>query len=255
MSPLKVENLSIALAMIACTGVAACVPVNSAPAPTPQAQTGLRAPAGTGEVATGALSADVSALPTPRYDSQTSVEEALLKRRSVRSYGDAPLTLAEISQLLWAAQGVTDPARGFRTAPSAGALYPLQVYLVAGKAEGLTSGVYKYEPAAHGLRLIISGDQRTELYHAALSQSAVKDAPVVMVLSAVYERTTGKYGERGVRYVDMEAGHAAENILLQAVALDLGGVSMGAFDDDAVRKVTGMPPAEQPLYLIPLGRP
>jgi SagB-type dehydrogenase family enzyme len=157
--------------------------------------------------------------------------------------------------LLWAAQGITDPARGFRTAPSAGALYPLEVYLVAGNVEGLTSGVYKYEPAAHGLRSVISGDQQTELYHAALGQSAVNDAPAIMVLSAVYERTTGKYGERGIRYVHMEAGHAAQNVLLEAVALGLGGVGMGAFDDDAVRTVTGMSPAEQPLYIITLGKP
>jgi SagB-type dehydrogenase family enzyme len=255
MSPVKVENLSIALAIIVCIGVAACVPINSTPVPTPQAQVALRTPVEAGEAATVAPAAGVSVLPTPRHDSQTSVEEALLKRRSVRSYSDAPLTLAEVSQLLWAAQGITDPARGFRTAPSAGALYPLEVYLVAGNVEGLTSGVYKYEPAAHGLRSVISGDQQTELYHAALGQSAVKDAPAIMVLSAVYERTTGKYGERGIRYVHMEAGHAAQNVLLEAVALGLGGVGMGAFDDDAVRTVTGMSPAEQPLYIITLGKP
>jgi SagB-type dehydrogenase family enzyme len=201
-----------------------------------------------------ARAAEVLALPAPRTESDTSLESALLSRRSVRSYQDEPLTLAETSQLLWAAQGITDPARSYRTAPSAGALYPLEVYLIAGVVEGLPAGVYRYDPGAHSLTPVKRGDQRDALYKAALSQSAVRDAPAVLAIAAVYERTTGKYGERGLRYVHMEAGHAAQNALLQAVALDLGAVVIGAFDDDGVRQATGMPAAEQPLYLVPVGK-
>jgi SagB-type dehydrogenase family enzyme len=202
-----------------------------------------------------APAAEAIALPTSRTDSETSLETVLLNRRSVRSYRDEPLILAEVAQLLWAAQGITDPARGYRTAPSAGALYPLEVYLVAGNVEGLPPGVYRYSPGAHSLTPVKTGDQRDALYKAALSQSAVRDAPAVLVIAAVTERTTGKYGERGIRYVHMEAGHAAQNALLQAVALNLGAVVIGAFDDDEVRQAVGMPAAEQPLYVIPVGKP
>jgi SagB-type dehydrogenase family enzyme len=195
------------------------------------------------------------ALPAPRTDSETSLESALLGRRSVRSYRDAPLALAEIAQLLWAAQGTTDPGRGYRTAPSAGALYPLEVYLVAGKVEDLPAGIYRYNPATHSLTLVREGDQRGALFKAALSQSAVRDAPAVLAIAAVYERTTGKYGERGIRYAHMEAGHAAQNALLQAVALGLGAVVIGAFDDDGVRQAAGMSTAEHPLYVVPVGKP
>lgn len=218
--------------------------------------------AGTGVPVTGATrssaparAAEVLALPAPRTDSDTSLESALLHRRSVRAYRDEQLALTEIAQLLWAAQGITDPARGYRTAPSAGALCPLEVYLVAGEVEGLPSGVYRYNPDAHSLTPVKNGDQRGALYEVALRQAAVREAPVVLVIAAVYERTTGKYGERGLRYVAMEAGHAAQNALLQAVALNLGAVVIGAFDDDGVRQATGMSPAEQPLYLVPVGKP
>jgi SagB-type dehydrogenase family enzyme len=179
----------------------------------------------------------------------------LLGRRSVRSYRDEPLSLAQIGQLLWAAQGITDPARGYRTAPSAGALYPLEVYLVAGIVDGLPAGVYRYDSGAHSLTPVKNGDQRIALYEAALRQSAVRDAPAVLVIGGVYERTTGKYGERGLRYVYLEAGHAAQNVLLQAVALGLGAVVIGAFDDDGVRQAAGMSAAEQPLYVVPVGKP
>lgn len=193
-------------------------------------------------------------LPGPRYDSDTSVEEALLRRRSIRSYRDTPLTLAEVSQLLWAAQGVTEPNRGFRTAPSAGALYPLEVYLVAGDVEELPSGVYKYLPREHRLVRVISGDLRGELSKAALGQPWVKEGAIVIVFSAVYERTTRKYGERGVRYVHMEVGHAAQNVYLQAVSLGLGTVVVGAFEDGEVKRILGMLGEEQPLYIMPVGK-
>jgi len=142
-------------------------------------------------------------LPQPQFDSRSSVESTLLKRRSIRRYTDEPLTLVEISQLLWAAQGVTHH-RGFRTAPSAGALYPLEIYIVAGKVTGLAAGIYKYKSNHHELLKIVEGDKRSELCRAALNQSAVKNAPVVILFCAVYQRITFKYGQRGIRYVFIE---------------------------------------------------
>ena len=189
----------------------------------------------------------------PRRDSETSVEEALLMRRSVRDYKNEPLTLEEVSQLLWAAQGITDK-KGSRTAPSAGALYPLEVYIAAGNVDSLSSGVYKYKPQSHELVKVAEGDKRIELYNAALNQSAVKNAAVVMVFSVVYERTTEKYGDRGEKYAHLETGHAAQNVYLQTVALDLGTVVIGAFDDSEVKKIMNMQDEEQPLYIMPVGR-
>jgi len=167
----------------------------------------------------------------------------------VREFSSTPLTLEETSQLLWAAQGLTHPA-GYRTAPSAGALYPLEVYVV------LPEGVYHYDPDGHRLDLHLSGDACPALYAAALRQDPIMDAPAVFVIAAVYERTAVKYGkERSPRYVHLEAGHAAQNLLLQAVALDLGAVPIGAFYDDEVKKVLALPQDQQPLYLIPVGHP
>ncbi|MFH0772647.1 MAG: SagB/ThcOx family dehydrogenase [Candidatus Omnitrophota bacterium] len=193
-------------------------------------------------------------LPQPKYDSKFSIEKTLLERRSVRDYKDEALTLAEVSQLLWAAQGITDKANGLRTAPSAGALYPLEIYLVSGKVTGLPAGLYKYKPRGHELEKIADGDKRAGLSKAAYGQSSVSQASVVIAISAVYERITGKYGQRGIRYTDMEAGHAGENVALQAIALNLGTVMVGAFNDDDVKKVLALPAEENPLYLIPVGR-
>lgn len=164
-----------------------------------------------------------------------------------------PLTLAEVSQLLWAAQGITGPG-GKRTAPSAGALYPLELYIVSGKVDGLPSGIYRYAPERHSLQGIAQGDRRRELCDAALGQSSIRTAAAVIVLSGVYDRTTVKYGERGIRYVHMEAGHAAQNIYLQAVPLGLGTVVIGAFRDEEVRKVMKMAERERPLYIMPTGK-
>lgn len=175
------------------------------------------------------------------------------QRRSLRSYSPAALSLEEAAQLLWAAQGVTSRS-GYRTAPSAGALYPLETFLCAGRVEGLPAGVYRYRPDRHDLVVLAAGDRRAELAAAALAQSWVREAPVVIALAAVYRRVTGRYLQRGLRYAWMEAGHAAQNVLLQAVALGFGGVPVGAFDDRAIARVLRMAPEEQPLYLIPLGR-
>ncbi len=192
-------------------------------------------------------------LPEPRYDSEVSLEKTLSERRSVRDYADLPLTLEELSQLLWAAQGITDE-RGFRTAPSAGALYPLEVYAVVGKVTGLAPGVYRYEPEGHRLAKVLDGDLRAALARAALGQEPVREGAVSFVFTAIYERTTGKYGERGVRYVHLEVGHAAENLCLEVVALGLGAVTIGAFYDDEVAGLLKLGVNEVPLYLIPVGR-
>lgn len=195
----------------------------------------------------GVLSGDYIVLPSPTFQGEMSLEEALSARRSVRSFTDQSLTLAQISQLLWACQGITLPSRSFRTAPSAGALYPLEVYLLD------SSGVYHYLPREHALELRIGGDLRQDLQASALGQSAVGSAPVVFVISGVVARTAAKYGERAEGYVYMEAGGAAENLVLQVTALGLGGVTVGAFSDDKVAKVLNLESGEKPLFIIPVG--
>jgi SagB-type dehydrogenase family enzyme len=192
-------------------------------------------------------------LPEPQIQGKISIEETLFERRSVRGYKNEALSLAGVSQLLWAAQGITD-ANGGRTAPSAGALYPLEVYLVAGNVAGLPAGIYKYSPEGHSIKPIIDGDRRAELSRAALGQTFIADAPASFVITTVYARTMVKYGERGIRYADLEAGHAAENLLLQGVAIGIGTVPIGAFDDRSVAAVLELPRDETPLYIIPAGR-
>jgi SagB-type dehydrogenase family enzyme len=192
-------------------------------------------------------------LPEPRYDSEVSVEFTMLNRRSIRNYSGQPLSLQEVSQLSWAAQGITNPGGG-RTAPSAGALYPLELYIVAGDVQDLPQGVYRYKPQDHELIKLMQGDKREELSQACLGQSWVEDGAVSFVFTAIYERTTGKYGDRGIRYVHIELGHAAQNLCLQVVALDLGAVTVGAFHDDQIAELLGLPENEQTLYVIPVGK-
>jgi len=194
----------------------------------------------------------VITLPEPRYTSNVSIERSLLRRRSVRSFTNEPLTLQEISQLLWAAQGITD-SLGRRTAPSAGALYPLEIYLVAGNVKSLAPGVYKYQPEEHRLVRVMDGDIRNGLADAALGQGSVRGGAIAFVITAVYQRTTVKYGDRGIRYVHIEVGHAAENLCLQATAMELGAVTIGAFEDERVAEVLKLPENEKPLYIIPVG--
>jgi SagB-type dehydrogenase family enzyme len=180
-----------------------------------------------------------------RYGRQ-SLEETLSHRRSVRRYDTRALTWEELGQMMWAAQGTTSE-EGFRTAPSAGALYPLERYAV------VAGGVYRYDPANHAVIKTADGDRRERLYEAALRQEAVRQAPALFVLAAVYERTAAKYGQRAERYVHLETGHAAQNLLLQADALGLGAVPIGAFHDEQVQSAIGLPTEQQPLYLIPVG--
>ncbi len=188
-------------------------------------------------------------LPSPSVVGTVSVEEALARRRSVRAFDPRPLAIAQVGQLLWAAQGITDP-QGRRTSPSAGALYPLEVYAIT------RDGVSRYVAAEHALAPVRDGDLRPALEAAALDQAAVGDAPLVIAIVGVPSRTAARYGpERATRYVQLEAGHAAQNILLQAVALALGAVPVGAFDDTRVAAVLGLPPDQVPLYLVPVGFP
>ena len=192
-------------------------------------------------------------LPEPKYNSDVSLEQSLVKRRSVRDYTGEVLTLEEVSQLLWAAQGTTS-ARGFRTAPSAGALYPLELYLIVGDVQDLATGIYLYKPKKHELVMIAGKDVRQQLAGAALGQSSVKNGAIDLVFTAVYQRITRKYGDRGIKYVHMEIGHAAQNVCLQATAMNLGVVTIGAFDDQKVSKILNLPKDEEPLYIIPVGK-
>jgi len=187
-------------------------------------------------------------LPKPRDKGEMSVEESIAKRRSVRAFGPEELPDGDISQLLWSCQGITDEPNGYRAVPSAGALYPLEIYIAK------KDGVFHYIPGRHYLEKVTGEDVRGELGKAAYSQEYVAHAPVSIIIAAIYERVTSRYGERGVRYTDMEAGHAAQNISLQAVALGLDSVPVGAFSDGAVSKILGLPNGTKPLYILPIGR-
>ncbi len=187
-------------------------------------------------------------LPPPSKRGPISVEESLARRRSVREFDRRPLTMAELSQMLWAAQGVTSED-GDRTAPSAGGLLPLELYLATAE------GFYHYRPRRHVLQRRSSEDLRRRIFRAGLFQRALQQAPAVFVIAAVYERTIVEYGrERSPRYVHMEVGHAAQNLLLQAVSLNLGAVVIGAFEDEELHEALALPADQRPLYLIPVGQ-
>jgi SagB-type dehydrogenase family enzyme len=192
-------------------------------------------------------------LPDPTYDGERSLEWALLRRRSARRYLRESLSLREVGQILWAAQGCNS-ARGFSTAPSAGATFPLETFLAAGYVEQLTPGLFRYLRKEHALSPMKAGDFRKELCRAALGQGWVHDGAAVIIFAADYSRTTRRYGERGFRYVHMEAGHAQQNVHLQAAALGIGTVVVGAFEDREVKRIVGMRAEEEPLSLMPLGR-
>ena len=188
-------------------------------------------------------------LPPPLTAGGMGVAEAIAKRRSVRQFTQEALTMEEVSQLAWAAQGITEPERGLRAAPSAGALYPLELYLFT------KDGVFRYVPKGHKLIQLSAKDTRAELSAAALGQSSVREAALAFVLTGVFTRTEAKYGKRSSQYVYMEAGHAAQNIHLQAVALGLGSVPVGALQEKAVADVLGLSSEETPLYIVPVGHP
>lgn len=186
-------------------------------------------------------------LPQPARKGVVSLEEALCRRRSVREFTGRPLTEEQTGQLLWATQGITDP-QGLRTAPSAGALYALEIYM------SMETGLYWYIPKSHQLECKSTEDLRRALYLAASEQEAVLGGVVVFVMAAVYSRLAEKYGEeRSVRYAHLEAGHAAQNLLLQAAALGLASVPVGAFRDEEVQSALSLPFEQTPVYLIPVG--
>jgi SagB-type dehydrogenase family enzyme len=188
-------------------------------------------------------------LPSPATRGEISLEETIARRRSARTFSDQTLTIKQVGQLLWAAQGITGSAEGIslRSAPSAGALYPMEVYALT------QDGAYHYLPQKHALEVLEERDLRSDLSRACLGQDPVREAALIIVLCAVYERVTGQYRERGKRYADMEAGHIAENVHLQAVAMGLGSVSIGAFNDDKVRSLLNLPEEQIPVCVIPVG--
>lgn len=202
-------------------------------------------------------------LPEPKFDGTVSLEKAIRNRRSVRDYTGEPITLAHAAQLLWAAYGITEPMSegpaflrgGLRAAPSAGARYPFEVYLVAGKVTGLAAGVYRYVSEEHALVKVLEGDVRGTLSAAAYGQEWIREAPASLFVSAVFERTTKKYGERGSqRYVWMDSGFLGENVYLQAEALGFGCCVAGAFDDEAVKKAMSLPAGEEPVCILAVGK-
>lgn len=192
-------------------------------------------------------------LPAPKTNGNISVEKALADRRSHRNFQNKAISIDQLSQILWAAYGVTSP-NGFRTAPSAGALYPLEIYAIVGNVEKIEPGVYKYIPEEHKIVRTIDKDIREALCEATLGQKMVREAPASIFYSAIFSKITERYGERGrERYVYMGLGHSAQNIYLQAEALQLGTCAIGAFIDSRVSQVLQLPANEEPLYLMPIG--
>lgn len=205
---------------------------------------------------------DIVRLPKVNKKSELSIEEVLENRRSRRNFSSKPLQTSDISQILWAAYGVTKKIDkgpsflrgGLRTAPSAGALYPLEIYIVIKKAKTLNPGIYAYDSEHHLLRLISIGNFLDDLADHAFGQDWIGNASACLVYSAVFERTTDKYGKRGRdRYVCMDLGHSAQNVYLQCEALGLATCAVGSFNDSAIKKTIKMSKRETPLYLMPLG--
>ena len=192
-------------------------------------------------------------LPPPQTEGLVSVEEALYRRRSRRNFRDTALSKEQLSQILWAAYGISEGGR-LRTSPSAGALYPLEIYVVIGNVTGIKPGVYRYVPEEHKIIRTLDGDVRSELSAAALNQTMVRDAPISVVYIAIFDRVVARYGERGrERYVFMEIGHSAQNVYLQAEAMGLGTCAIGAFIDEVVSELLKLPANETPLYIMPVG--
>jgi SagB-type dehydrogenase family enzyme len=189
-------------------------------------------------------------LPDPDKIGDVTLESAILQRRSVRDFSPRSLTLEQIGQLLWSSQGITGVGNHKRSAPSAGACHPLTFYACWEK------GVWRYQPEDHSLLCHLEEDVRVRLPGAALDQDFLAEAGCVFVISAIFERTTVRYGDRGQsRYVSMDVGHTAENLLLQAVALGLGSVPVGAFQDEDIAEVLSLPDHEEPIYILPVGNP
>ena len=198
--------------------------------------------------------AEAVKLPPPVYQGAVSVAEALKARRTVRRFASRPLALAQVGQIMWAADGLSDP-RGRRTAPSAGATYPLELYLVVGEqgVTGLAPGVYRYLVSEHALSPTVKGDLRAPVARASLHQSWMAEAPVMVVMAAEYRRCTARYGERGVMYTHMESGHVGQNVFLMAETLGLGAGIVGAFEDQGLAQALKLPQDQVPLLVMPVG--
>jgi len=195
-------------------------------------------------------------LPSPSQKGGISLTEAIARRRSIRDFTPEPISQSQLSQILWAAQGKSNTWGRHRTVPSAGATYPLEIFVAGGKnsVEEIDDGVYHYDIYTHSLTLHHRGDVRLELARAALGQRFIYEVPVDIVICALYHRTLAHYGSRGERYIHIEVGHAAQNLCLQATVTGLGAVTIGAFYDEQVTKLLNLPEKEQPLYIIPVGR-
>jgi SagB-type dehydrogenase family enzyme len=200
--------------------------------------------------------ADIVKLPPPAFQGKMSVAEALKKRRTVRQFAHRELDLAQVSQILWGTDGVSD-SRGLRTAPSAGATHPLEFYLVVGEGgvSGLAPGLYHYRPDSHSLELTQKGDLRAPVARASLNQTWMTEAPVMVVFAADYRRCTARYGDRGIRYTQIETGHAGQNLFLQAEALGLACGIVGAFQDRTLQETLHLPQQHEPLLIMPVGYP
>ncbi len=189
-------------------------------------------------------------LPSPSIKSSISIEEAINERCSTRQFSGTPLTLADIGQLLWAAQGITHNQR-LRTVPSAGARYPLELYLVSKNVTDIPSGIYKYNVQTHALEKRIDGDFQAQL----CQQPCVTQAAASIIVCGIYERIAKKYGvDAAEEYTHMEVGGVAQNIHLQAISLEIGTVFVAGFDTDIVKKILGAPADEEPLCIMPLGK-
>ncbi|MFC2017085.1 SagB/ThcOx family dehydrogenase [Chloroflexota bacterium] len=196
-------------------------------------------------------------LPSPSQKGGMPLEEAIAKRRSIRRFIPQPISQSQLSQILWSAQGITDTRGRYRAVPSAGATYPLEIFVVCGTSgvEEIDAGIYHYNINSHSLTLHHKGDVRFELASAALGGKNIYEAPVDIVICALFERTLTRYGARGERYVHMEVGHTGQNIYLQAIALSLATFTIGAFHDEQVKEVLRLDKQIKPLYIMPVGRP
>ncbi len=196
-------------------------------------------------------------LPSPILEGNMSVEQAIQNRRSVRHYTNQSITLQDVSQLMWAAQGITDKANNLRSVPSGGQVYPLEVYIIVGKdgVNGLGEGIYHYNPYNNTLEKTSESDARSDLSQAANGQAWVKEAPVDIVITGDYNKMVAKYKDETLctRFVNLEAGHAGENIYLEAEARDLVTVALGSFKDDQVHTILGLPDNENTIYIYPVG--
>ncbi|MDD5317657.1 MAG: SagB/ThcOx family dehydrogenase [Candidatus ainarchaeum sp.] len=239
------RKLAAALFLFAGAALALALACAALSSPSP------RPPAGRAECASDPAQSSIK-LPLPSH-SGPAVEAAIKSRRSIRSYSPESLSLQELSELLFAAQGVTG-GEGFRAAPSAGALYPLTLYVQPNRVEGASCGIYRYEPSTHSLELAREGDYSAAVSEAAYSQQSATEAAAVIVFAADFSAMEAKYGARAEDFVLTEAGHASENLLLEAVSLGLGAVPLGYINQAAFNELLLLGPTERAIYVNCVGR-